>query len=345
MSSNQVYSFQFISRDTASSIHILFTSVIDIQNAKIDKLEVVAVGQSDNIASIQLSVSTHKDVVNLCQKLKYEGKQLKNLTNKLSELFQTNGKSDDFMEQLMHYFKSKDNEKISYILNQIINQAAGNSKPDIQIFYMIVDRARLEEENNPSSASEETSSDASTTVDEDFPSLESSSSSPTLEFGKPSESVEQYIPSGARVIPMKFVLSPVSGVQINSLKSGDKVMIQLLKADTSSQGIIESMKLETPEGQIRPVPGTVVTSKNNGVENETVVQIGADIFGKIYEEENSIKVKPYTGEKTIPTTGKQSSKTTSQSSQTTEDSGLLITILVALGVLGIAMTAIFVFLL
>ncbi|MBM9579573.1 hypothetical protein JWG45_20720 [Leptospira sp. 201903070] len=341
MSSNQVYSFQFISRDSVSSIHILFTSVIDIQNAKIDKLEVVAVGQSDNISSIQLSVSSHKDIANLCQKLKYEGKQLKNLTNKLNELFQANGKSDDFMEQLMHYLKNKDNEKISYILNQVINQAAGNSKPDIEIFYMISDRAKLEEENN-SNISEEISADISGGSDEGLPSFESST--PNMEFGKPVESVEQYIPSGARVIPMKFVLSPVSGVQINSLKTGDKVMIQLLKADTSSQVIIESMKLETPEGQIRPVPGTVITSKNNGVENETVVQIGGDIFGKIYEEENSIKVKPYTGEKTIPT-GKQPSKASSQSSQTTEDSGLLITILVALGVLGIAMTAIFVFLL
>ncbi|PJZ61157.1 hypothetical protein [Leptospira adleri] len=340
MSSNQVYSFQFISRDSASSIHILFTGVIDIQNAKIDKLEVVAVGQSDNIASVQLSVSTHKDVVNLCQKLKYEGKQLKNLTNKLNELFQTNGKSDDFMEQLIHYFKGKDNEKISYLLNQIINQAAGNSKPEIQIFYMIVDRARLEDENQSSSGAD-SSVENSESTNEDLPSLDSS---PSIEFGKPTETVEQYIPSGARVIPMKFVLSPVSGVQINTLKPGDKVMIQLLKADTSSQVIIESMKLETPEGQIRPVPGTIITSKNNGVENETVVQIGADIFGKIYEEENSIKVKPYTGERTI-SAGKQPSKTTSQSSQTSEDSGLLITILVALGVLGIAMTAIFVFLL
>lgn len=340
MSSNQVYSFQFISRDSASSIHILFTGVIDLQNAKIDKLEVVAVGQSDNIASVQLSVSTHKDVVNLCQKLKYEGKQLKNLTNKLNELFLANGKSDDFMEQLIHYFKGKDNEKISYLLNQIINQAAGNSKPEIQIFYMIVDRARLEDENQ-SMPSADSSIENSESTDADLPSLDSS---PSIEFGKSSETVEQSIPSGARVIPMKFVLSPVSGVQINTLKPGDKVMIQLLKADTSSQVIIESMKLETPEGQIRPVPGTIITSKNNGVENETVVQIGADIFGKIYEEENSIKVKPYTGEKTI-SSGKQPSKTTSQSSQTSEDSGLLITILVALGVLGIAMTAIFVFLL
>ncbi|PJZ58507.1 hypothetical protein [Leptospira barantonii] len=337
MSSNQVYSFQFISRDTASSIHILFTSVIDIQQAKMDKIEVIAVGQSENIGSIQLSVSTHKDVANVCQKLKYEGKQLKNLTNKLMELFQSNGKSDDFMEQLIHYFKSKDDNKISYILNQVINEATGNSKPDIQIFYMIVDRARLDE-TNQGSPLEDSSSEES---DSDLPTFEP----PPIETSRPIESTEQFIPAGSRVIPMKYVLSPVSGIQVNALKPGDKIMIQLLKSDTSSQSIIEAMKLETPEGQIRPVPGTVVSSKNNGVENETVVQIGSDIFGKIYEEENSIKVRPYTGEKPIATTGgKSSSKSSSQGSGSSEDSGLLITILIALGVLGIAMTAIFVFL-
>ncbi|MGJ4752833.1 hypothetical protein [Leptospira kmetyi] len=338
MSSNQVYSFQFISRDTTSSIHILFTSVIDIQQGKMEKIETVAVGQSENIGSVQLSVSTHKDVVNVCQKLKYEGKQLKNLTNKLTELFQTNGKSDDFMEQLIHYLKSKDDSKISYILNQVINEATGNSKPDIQLFYMIVDRARLDETNQGSpledSSPEET--------DSDLPSFEPST--PTFETSKPAEPQEQFIPAGSRVIPMKYVLSPVSGIQINTLKPGDKIMIQLLKTDTSSQGIIEAMKLETPEGQIRPVPGTVVSSKNNGVENETVVQIGSDVFGKIYEEENSIKVRPYTGEKPIASAGKSSSKTSSQGSGSSEDSGLLITILIAFGVLGIAMTAIFVFL-
>lgn len=340
MSSNQVYSFQFISRDTTSSIHILFTSVIDIQQGKMDKIEIVAVGQSENISSIQLSVSTHKDVVNVCQKLKYEGKQLKNLTNKLTELFQANGKSDDFMEQLMHYFKSKDDSKICYILNQIINQATGNSKPDIQVFYTVVDRARLDETNQGSPLESSSSLD----TDEDLPSLESSTNSP-IEMSRPVEVQEQFIPAGSRVIPMKYVLSPVSGIQINTLKPGDKIMIQLLKSDTSSQSIIEAMKLETPEGQVRPVPGTVVSSKNNGVENETVVQIGSDVFGKIYEEENSIKVRPYTGEKPIAaTSGKSSSKSSSQASGSSEDSGLLITILIALGVLGIAMTAIFVFL-
>ncbi|MDV6236150.1 hypothetical protein CH379_011005 [Leptospira ellisii] len=341
MSSNQVCSFQFVSSDSASSIYILFTGVIDLQQTKIDRLELIAVGQPENISPIRLSVSTYKDVVNLCQKLKYEGKQLKNLTNKLTELFQANGKSDDFMEQIMHYMKSKDKEKISYLLNQVINQAAGNSKPEIQIHYTILDRARLDEESQSFSASNSstsTSEESSRFDDEDLPSLESSS-----EPYRSTEPVDHFIPAGARIIPMKYVLSPVSGVQINTLKPGDKIMIQLLKADASSQSIIESMKLETPEGQIRPVPGTVVTSKNNGVENETLIQIGSDIFGKIYEEENSIKVKPYTGEKPIQTSA--AVKPSAKSSSSSEDSGLLITILIAFGILGIAMTAIFVFLL
>ncbi|EMJ94884.1 hypothetical protein [Leptospira alstonii] len=337
MSSDQVYTFQFISKDTSSSIHILFTSIIDIQQAKMEKLEVVAVGQAGNIESVQLSVSTHKDIVKVCQKLKYEGKQLKNLTNKLTELFQTNGKSDDFMEQLIHYFNGKEDDKIKNILHQVINQAAGNSKPDIQFFYITVDRAKLNEESQKS-----VFEDSSEETNEDLPSLEPAS----FEMKKtPEITLEQFIPSGSRIIPMKYVLSPVSGIQISTLKPGDKIMIQLLKSDSSSQSIIEAMKLQTPEGQIRPLPGTVVASKNSGVENETVVQIGSDVFGKIYEEENSIKVRPYSGEKPILTGEKPpASKSSTKSSGTSEDSGLLITILIALGVLGIAMTAIFQFL-
>lgn len=77
MSSNQVYTFQFISKDTSLSVHILFTSVIDIQQAKIEKLEVVAVGKSENIESVQLSVSTHKDIVKVCQKLNTKVNNLK----------------------------------------------------------------------------------------------------------------------------------------------------------------------------------------------------------------------------------------------------------------------------
>lgn len=333
MSSDQVYTFQFISKDTSLSVHILFTSVIDIQQAKIEKLEVVAVGKSENIESVQLSVSIHKDIVKVCQKLKYEGKQLKNLTNRLIELFQTNGKSDDFMEQLIHYFNGKDNDKIKYILNQVISQAAGNSKPDIQFFYTIIDRSKLNEESQ-----KDIFEDSSLEEKNE----ETSSQPASFEIKKPVETLEQFIPSGARVIPMKYVLSPVSGIQINTLKPGDKIMIQLLKSDSSSQSIIEAMKLETPEGQIRPLPGTVVASKNNGVENETVIQIGSDVFGKIYEEENSIKVRPYSGEKPTLIGEKSSSpKNKTKISETQEDSGLMITILIALGILGISMTIIF----
>ncbi|WP_061205581.1 hypothetical protein [Leptospira santarosai] len=338
MSSNQVYTLQFISRDAPSSTYILFTSVIDIQQAKMEKLEVVAAGQVENFGPIQLSVSTHKDIVKVCQKLKYEGKQLKNLTNKLTDLFQTSGKSDDFMEQLIHYLNSENNDQIKYILNQVINQAAGNSKPDIQFFYTILDRSKLNEESLKSLPEDPPSNE----VDEDLPPLE-----PTSFETKPAETLEKFIPSGSRVIPMKYVLSPVSGIQINTLKPGDKIMIQLLKSDPSSQSIIESMKLETPEGQIRPLPGTVVASRNNGVENETVIQIGSDVFGKIYEEENSIKVRPYSGEKPIQVEEKKTStsKSSSRGSKTSEDAGLLITILIALGILGIVITAISLFLL
>ncbi|MBW9230806.1 hypothetical protein JQ310_19495, partial [Leptospira interrogans] len=43
---------------------------------------------------------------------------------------------------------------------------------------------------------------------------EDTSSEPTsFEIKKPVETLEQFIPSGARVIPMKYVLSPVSGIR------------------------------------------------------------------------------------------------------------------------------------
>ncbi|MBE8398489.1 hypothetical protein IQB76_20835, partial [Leptospira borgpetersenii serovar Hardjo-bovis] len=150
--------------------------------------------------------------------------------------------------------------------------------PDSQFFYTMLDRSRLEEESQESPLGEASSEE----VDEDLPPLEPTA----FEAKKAVETLEKFIPSGSRVIPMKYVLSPVSGIQISTLKLGDKIMIQLLKSDSSSQSIIESMKLETPDGQIRPLPGTVVASKHNGVENETDIQIGYVVVGKIYEEYN-----------------------------------------------------------
>ncbi|WP_367898070.1 hypothetical protein AB3N61_15975 [Leptospira sp. WS58.C1] len=338
MPSEQVYSLLFQSRDGASSLYILFGGIVDPVSSRIDRFEVVAVGNSELI-NVPLSGTTFKDVTNICQKIKYEGKQLKNLTNKLQELFQNSGRSDDFMEQLIHYINKREDEKIRYLINQIQNQAMGNSKPDISLWYSLIDRDKIEEAGS-GKTSFETLDSAEEVHEESAP-----EELPTIPIGVPT-GIDASIPPTASRVQFKFILSPVSGIPVNQLKPGDQIVVQLIGNDPTTLGIIDSMKLKTEDGSIKPIPATVVATENKGVENETIVKIGNDVFGKIYEEENSIKVRLYTGEKPVSKSGGPSSaSSTSNASLEAGESSLLLTVLIALGVVGIGMIAIFVFLL
>ncbi|TGN02726.1 hypothetical protein [Leptospira dzoumogneensis] len=336
MPSEQVYSLLFQSRDGASSLYILFGGIVDPVSSRIDRFEVVAVGNSELI-NIPLSGTTFKDVTNVCQKIKYEGKQLKNLTNKLQELFSNSGRSDDFMEQLIHYINKREDDKIKYLVNQIQNQAMGNSKPDISLWYSLIDRDKIDEAGSGKSAFETLDSEES---QEDSAPEET----PVIPIGVPT-GIDASIPPTAARVQFKFILSPVSGIPVNQLKPGDQIVVQLTGSDPTTMGIIDSMKLKTEDGSIKPIPATVVATENKGVENETIVKIGNDVFGKIYEEENSIKVRLYTGEKPVSKSSGSNTSTASSASLEAGESSLLLTVLIALGVVGIGMIAIFVFLL
>ncbi|TGL63243.1 hypothetical protein [Leptospira sarikeiensis] len=333
MPSEQVYSLLFQSRDSTSSLYILFGGIVDPVSSRIDRFEVVAVGNSELI-NVPLSGTTFKDITNVCQKIKYEGKQLKNLTNKLQELFQNSGRSDDFMEQLIHYINKREDDKIKYLINQIGNQAMGNSKPDISLWYSLIGRDKIDEVGSGKSSFE--------TLDQEEEQHESvPDEAPIIPIGTPT-GIDASIPATASRVQFKFILSPVSGIPVNQLKPGDQIVVQLTGNDPTTMGIIDSMKLKTEDGTIKPIPATVVATENKGVENETVVKIGNDVFGKIYEEENSIKVRLYTGEK--PVAKSSVSAASSSSSLEAGESSLLLTVLIALGVVGIGMIAIFVFL-
>ncbi|TGK07357.1 hypothetical protein EHO59_04420 [Leptospira semungkisensis] len=335
MPSEQVYSLLFQSRDTTSSLYILFGGIVDPVASRIERFEVVAVGNSELI-NIPLSGATFKDITNVCQKIKYEGKQLKNLTNKLQELFQTSGRSDDFMEQLIHYINKREDEKIRYLINQVGNQAMGNTKPDISLWYSLVDRDKIEEAGSSRPSFETLDAEEAPAVVPD--------EAPVIPVGVPT-GVDANIPANATRIQFKFILSPVSGIPVNQLRPGDQIVVQLIGSDPATLGIIDVMKLKMEDGSIKPVPATIVATENKGVENETVIKIGNDIFGKIYEEENSIKVRPYTGEKPAAAKGSTSSASAASSaSLEAGESSLLLTVLIALGVVGIGMVAVFVFL-
>ncbi|WP_039948691.1 hypothetical protein [Leptospira fainei] len=335
MASNQVYSFFFQSRDTSSSLYVLFGGIVDPVSSHIDRLDVVAVGNSELI-NVPLSGATFKDISNICQKIKYEGKQLKNLTNKLGELFQSSGRSDDFMEQLLHYMNKREDEKIRYLINQVANQAIGNSKPDITLWYSLIDRDKIDD----TSMNRQSMENLDSTDEEGPPSLdESTAPGPGTVVAT---GIDASIPQNATRIQFKFILSPVSGIPVNQLKPGDQIIVQLNPGDPTTLGVIDTMKLKMEDGSIRPVPATIVATENKGTESETVIRIGVDVFGKIYEEENSIKVRPYTGEKAPAKKGAASHDTSS--SIEAGESSLLLTVLIALGVVGIGMVAVFVFL-
>lgn len=316
-------------------MYVLFGGIVDPISSRIDRLDVVAVGSSELI-NVPLSGATFKDISNICQKIKYEGKQLKNLTNKLGELFQSSGRSDDFMEQLLHYMNKKEDEKIRYLINQVANQAIGNSKPDITLWYSLIDRDKIDDIGGNRQSIENLDS----AEGDGAPSLDESTtpgSGNVVATG-----IDSAIPQNATRIQFKFILSPVSGIPVNQLKPGDQIVVQLNPGDPTTLSVIDTMKLKMEDGSIRPVPATIVATENKGTESETVVRIGVDVFGKVYEEENSVKVRPYTGEK-IPAK-KSSASYEASSSIEAGESSLLLTVLIALGVVGIGMVAVFVFL-
>lgn len=314
------FSVCLLSIDNAKSIYVAYTGLVDMESGRIEDQSVVAVN-NPGLLSIKPAKSTFQDVRNACQEVKYQAKQIVNLTIKLDDLFTRRSTASDFIEPLLNYLKQGAKEKVAYMYEQVINEAAGNSNPDIQVWFKEVSDQEVQE-----------------TSGDEASALEGLSGQSGDEIQQKSEGSQLGLPEGSSVIRFKYLLSPVSGKALVELKQGERVMIQLDAMDPKAIPWIESLQLRKEDGSLKPVPASIVKTTTTGANTESLVQIAPNLYGRHFEEENSVKVKLY-----IPGAKPGQVGTGRPSGGKTESSGLPFTILIAVGATALVGLALYFF--
>lgn len=266
MAENQnLYSLKVVLRDDANTVYSMVACILDPKETEIKKYESVASGTPNNLLPVR---STFQDFCNRCQRIVYKSEQLKNISKSLQEVMKATFNSESFKEELLHYMDHNQQDRIQFLFYQLHHKTTGHSDPKIEIHYELIDPKDL----------------GKTTVVEDEVQSEVSSSTSSTGF---------YVPPDKQLVQFRFQLSPVAGKPLNQIAVGETVYVRLMPGDGVTDSIINSMDLKDESGIIKQVPAKVVNighSKNN---SEVVIKINEQIYGKISEEENSIKVKTF----------------------------------------------------
>ncbi|MDR2734919.1 MAG: hypothetical protein LBC99_09840 [Spirochaetota bacterium] len=98
------------------------------------------------------------------------------------------------------------------------------------------------------------------------------------------------VEEGAVVLNVNFVLSPVSGIPIFELKTGDRIMVKIDPASKRGSYFIDLLGARR-DNDILPVPATV-NDMRIGKTNEHIVlvKIGEGVYGRVSEAEK-VKIK------------------------------------------------------
>ncbi|TGN21104.1 hypothetical protein [Leptospira idonii] len=262
------YSLKVILRDEANMVYTMIAVVLDPVEIEAIKFEGVSSGSPLVLLPIK---STFQDFYNRTQRVIYKGDQLKNITKSLHEILKSSFQSESFLEELLHYIDHNLVDRLQFIFGQIHNRTAGNSNPKIEIHYELIEKRDLEK----------------TTIDEEE--LAKKEAVPVI---VPATSGFQ-IPPDKQLIQFRFQLSPVNGTPLVDLKPGDNVYVRLLPGDPITNAIIESMELKDDAGTIKQIPAKIVNISNTKNVSEVVIKINEQIYGKIVEEENSVKIKTF----------------------------------------------------
>jgi len=109
---------------------------------------------------------------------------------------------------------------------------------------------------------------------------------------KPQPTPVQFSVRGADIVDVDLVLAPVSGIPIQELLIGEKIMVKINGTSTLGDYYIDSFGARI-EGNIIPVAAQVVDIKR-GAEKEYYIlcKLGEKVYGKAIESE-PIKLKKY----------------------------------------------------
>ncbi|MCU0824702.1 MAG: hypothetical protein MUF77_08675 [Leptospira sp.] len=321
------YSIKVNIRDDANMVYTMISALVDPVEIKTLKYESVASGSPLSLLPIHC---TFQDFYNRIQRVIYKGEQLKNITKSLGELTKTKFGSESFLEELLHYLDHNLNDRIEFVFQEMHNRTAGNSNPKLEIHYELIDSKDINR----------------TTVDEEeIAKKEAPPPTPVP------ESSGFLIPPDKQIVQFRFQLSPVNGVPLADLKAGDNVYVRLVPGDSITNSIIDNLELKEESGQIKQVPAKIVNISNHKTFSEVVIKLNEQIYGKIIEEENSVKIKTTDakmGKADILTSVASPSAKTSKSNlakvKPEEESAHLLPYIIMLVALVVGMMAIFVIL-
>ncbi|TGM63420.1 hypothetical protein EHQ94_08350 [Leptospira meyeri] len=261
------YSVKVNLRDEANMVYTMIAAVIDPVETKSVKFEGVSCTSPLSLLPVR---STFQDFYNRMQRVIYKGEQQKNITKSLQELIKTKFGSESFLEEILHYMDHNLTDRLDFVFSEIHKRTSGNTEPKVEIHFELID---------PSEVSK-------TTVDEEE--VAKKEAPPPTPVPQASGFL---IPADKQIVQFKFQLSPVNGVPLVELKAGDNVYIRLVPGDAVTDSIINSLELKEESGAIKQIPAKIVNISNNKNFSEVVIKINEQIYGKIIEEENSVKIK------------------------------------------------------
>jgi hypothetical protein len=266
---DQLFCIRFTSSNDDSKIYNLGVILLDFKSGRLFNLEVLSTSQSSIlISSIDLPP---KGISSKIQKTIYEGKHLKVITKTLTDQLKSSIGNEGFREEILHYCETSDNEKVKYLLENVISKAAGVSN---HLIDLTLDTITIAEYEKPANSEDSNTSDS-----------QPGSNDPDL------TNAITDIPPGSRMVQSKLQLSPVSGVPVSSLSFGSKIVVRLNPSDATTNEVIQTMNLKEEDGNIKPLVAQIHKITHDGMESEIIIKISENIFSKLLEEVNTVKVK------------------------------------------------------
>ncbi len=263
---------------TASSSFGVFIVFMDNSSKNIEKFDVVA-SHFSTLYENNISIPWN-EIENLITKLKWKGEYATSLTHDvqatLEDLFQAGtGRSGEIWSNI----KKLQFNKVENIFEEVLARPTSdkNIKVDIAI------------ETLPSSQIEAIRKNKAESGSKDILSALTPSSQ---QENQQKQEKESYIPEDSAVLlEVSLVLSPVSGVPVYELKEGDKIFIKITEQSNRGQYFIDLLNA-SQDGEILPIPATVVKVTKEGKIYVVIVNIGPGIYGKSLDED-TVKVKMY----------------------------------------------------
>jgi hypothetical protein len=256
----------------------MFIVFMDNASKNVEKFDIVASHFSTIYENnIGMPWNEFEDII---VKLKWKGEFATSLTHDvqttLEDLFQAGGGRGP---EIWANIKKLQFNKVENIFEEALTRPVGDKNLKVEISV----------ETLPASQIDSIRKSKTQTENKDILSL-TAPAEPQDESKK--TSITSFVPEDSAVLlEVSLVLSPVSGVPIYNLKEGDKIFIKITEQSNRGQYFIDLLNA-SQDGELLPIPATVVKVIKEGKIYTVIVNIGPGIYGRSLDEDN-VKVKMY----------------------------------------------------